>query len=155
MRNGCASEFGDNLRLNAETVFLDLNGLHHGSFERFIARFHIGVRLTDLITAILESKGCFSIGHIHTQATTEYNNKTAFTIAAPNRLRYDSRPRFSTNHLDAKLIANPSSFNVVSLVPRGANFGFHSLCIWEHVFQPARISRYNDVEISFLQPSIH
>ena len=43
VRNGCASEFGDNLRLNAETVFLDLNGLHHGSFERFIARFHIGL----------------------------------------------------------------------------------------------------------------
>jgi hypothetical protein len=43
VKNGCASEFGDDLWLNAETVFLDLNGLHHESFERFIARFHIGV----------------------------------------------------------------------------------------------------------------
>jgi hypothetical protein len=31
VREGCASEFGDNLRINAETVFRDLNGLHHGS----------------------------------------------------------------------------------------------------------------------------
>jgi hypothetical protein len=67
----------------------------------------------------------------------------------------DSRPRFSTNHLDAKLIANPSSFNVVNLVPGRGNLGFHSLCIWEHVFQLGRISRYNNVEISFLQLSIH
>src|SRR6266481_1106316 len=82
------------------------------------------------------------------------NNKTAFTIAAPNRLRRDSRPRFSINHLDAKLIANPSSFNVVNLVP-GENLGFHSHCIWEHVFQLGRISRYNDVEITFLEQSLY
>ena|SRR5437870_11474406 len=126
------------------------------------SRIHIGgprqspdQRLTDLITALLESKAAFSIGHIHTQATTEYTNKTAFTIAEPNRLRRDSRPRFSTNHLDAKLIANPSSLNVVNLVPGTGNLGFHSLCIWEHVFQLVRISRYNDVEISLLQQSIH
>ena len=83
------------------------------------------------------------------------NNKTAFTIAAPNRLRDDSRPRFSTNHLDAKPIANPSSLNVVNLVPWGGNLGFHSHCIWEHGFQLVRMSRYNDVEMSLLQQSIH
>ena len=90
------------------------------------------------------------MGHIHTQATTEYNNKTAFTIAAPNRLQRDSRPKFSTNHLHTKLIANPSSFNVVNLVPGRGNLGLHSLCIRKHVFQLVRKSRYNDVEISLL-----
>jgi hypothetical protein len=83
------------------------------------------------------------------------NNKTAFTIAAPNRLRYDSRPRFSTSHLDAKPVANPSSLNVVNLVPWGGNLGFHSHCIWQHRFQLVRMIRYNDVEISLLQQSIH
>src|SRR5712672_3015000 len=100
-------------------------------------------------------QSCFLYRHIHTQATTEYNNKTAFTIAAPNRLRRDSRPRFSTNDLDAKLIANPSSFNVVNLVPARGNLGLHTLCICEHVFQLVRMSRYNDVEMSLLQQYIH
>ena len=81
--------------------------------------------------------------------------KQPFTIATPSRLRRDSRPRFSTNHLDAKPIANPSSLNVVNLVPGGRNLGFHSRCTREHVFQLVRIGRYNDVEIAFLQQSIH
>ena len=93
--------------------------------------------------------------HIYTDATTECNNKTAFAIAAPNWLRRVSKPRFSANQLDARLIAYPSSFNVVNLVPGRGNLGLHSRCIWEHVFQLVRISRYNDVEISLLQQFIH
>ena len=81
--------------------------------------------------------------------------KTAFTIVASNRLRYDSRPRFGTNHLDAKPIANPSSLSVVNLVSAGGNLGLHSHCIWEHGFELVRMSRYNDVEISLLQQCIH
>jgi hypothetical protein len=93
--------------------------------------------------------------HIYTQATTKCNNKTAFTITAAKWLLRDSRPRFSTNHLGATLITNPSSFNVVNLVPGRGNLGFHSRCICEHVFQLIRKSRYNDVEISLLQQFIH
>ena len=74
-------------------------------------------QLTDLITAVLEAKGRFLYRAHPYAGDNGYTNKTAFTIAASNRLRRDSTPKSSTNHSDAKLIANPSSFNVVNLVP--------------------------------------
>ncbi|HXM30175.1 MAG TPA: hypothetical protein VN957_29400, partial [Chthoniobacterales bacterium] len=67
--------------------------------------------VTDLIMLCLSE-------HIDTQATKEYNNKTAFTIPAPNRLRCDSKLRFSPNHLTAKpghskLPSNPYAATVL------------------------------------------
>jgi hypothetical protein len=38
----CSGEFGDNFWLNPETIFFYLNRLDKRSFERVVARFHVG-----------------------------------------------------------------------------------------------------------------